>query len=749
MITAPYNFAPLSGWIFTPPWAEKVSHDVPFREGVSGAIKLKVTAESPILVANDKKPQRGNRPQEAHFCSIGGRYAIPGTTLKGMIRNILEIAAFGKMIYADDKQLSVRDLHAGFYKAELAEDVTENTGCRPTFKPKAKAGWIEQRQADNGGIVWIVHPSEHARIEHEKIETQARTLGFPDPEKVREKQRADEKYRWWGSNSLTVCFNIDNNGGDPWPHGRDGRSLFLEYSKAVIDPAGTKVGTLVFTGQPSPNDGPRGRKHLEFVFYDSTAPSTEIELPERVRKDFLQVHSDTKEWAFWEEKLRRNEKVPVFYLENHGDISSMGLAMMYRLAYTHSIGETIQHTHPDHRNPDVVDLPEMLFGKVHPDSEKNALDLKSRVSFGACFAEENTQAPIEGHTTVLSNPKPAYFPSYIRQDQTPRLTRAYAYRTYMENDSEIRGWKRYPVRAPEHVHVPDPPQPMGRAQGQRQESIKAQTRLYPLPEQTVFEGTVRFHNLRPDELGALLWALEWGGNAALRHNVGMGKPFGYGVVKLEVNGGELRCNLNPTATIPVDNANKQAYRKLFIELMEEAYQAAQKRSPAKAWSNSPQLVQLLAMANPGHRNATRDFLRNMESPVRFNRNKKDGWVLPEYHDVGGARADELIFPRNHPHPDPDDNAADTQPLGNEAEIWLKEKIEQLQHGNTQLSWNDALTGRSLADLWSKENDKALKEKLREHIIERWRKAPGDRDVDWWERPVTRQMERAKKIYLQG
>ncbi len=109
-ITAPYNFVPLSAWIFSPPWADKVSHDVPFRDGVSGRLELTITAETPVLVGGKQEKATKEKPGEVHFCQIGERYSIPGTTLKGMIRNILEIAAFGKMGYVDDRRLGIRDI---------------------------------------------------------------------------------------------------------------------------------------------------------------------------------------------------------------------------------------------------------------------------------------------------------------------------------------------------------------------------------------------------------------------------------------------------------------------------------------------------------------------------------------------------------------------------------------------------------------------------------------------------------------
>lgn len=55
---------------------------------------------------------------------------------------------------------------------------------------------------------------------------------------------------------------------------------------------------------------------------------------------------------------------------------------------------------------------------------------------------------------------------------------------------------------------------------------KAASKLRPLPAGTVFSGVIRYRNLRPDELGLLLWALRLENGCF--QSVGMGKPYGYG-----------------------------------------------------------------------------------------------------------------------------------------------------------------------------------------------------------------------------
>ncbi|HPJ27233.1 MAG TPA: hypothetical protein PLA80_13895 [Synergistaceae bacterium] len=95
------------------------------------------------------------------------------------------------------------------------------------------------------------------------------------------------------------------------------------------------------------------------------------------------------------------------------------------------------------------------------------------------------------------------------------------------------------------------------------------------------------HNLRPYELGALYWAITWGGDANLRHSLGMGKPLGYGSVTLSIADKSLSW-CNPARSQDLDLEDCQ---KAFIDIMEAFKGKA-------SWENSDTLKALKAMANP-------------------------------------------------------------------------------------------------------------------------------------------------------
>lgn len=640
-IYAPYNFVPLSAWIFKPDWAHQVSHDLPFSDGISGTLELEIKAHTPILVGGQQKKSTEGSGKVHFFQSPDKRYAIPGTSLKGMIRNVLEIASFGKMRLVDEHQwLSVRDLTTGgeFYRQHLSQPLGQNT-----YRPLARAGWlklvtIESTTAEGQkvkNIYWQITPCQYARVEQADLIKWGKTQGIKNPEQIIEKQTSVNKYKLFQS-ALNVNFDLE--GKKRWAHGPTHRPLLLEYAKAQPTLGhGTLQGQLVFTGQPAKNTGEKGRKHLEFIFYAPTANPQNVD--ETVIHAFQQIHADSEEWQHWYEKMRHDQSVPVFYLEKAGEIDSLGLAMMYRLPYQNSIGETIKHTNWEHLQDNFYDLPELLCGTVTED--KTEFTLKSRISFSLAYLQNQPEIQsIERlPLTILGSPKASYYPSYVQQNKSPQLSNGQSYMTYMDKTAEVRGWKRYPIPINPRWTVPKADPGL---------SHKVKVKLYPLAEGACFKCAVKIHNLRPQELGALIWALTWGSDPNLRHGLGMGKPFGLGQVSIQIKPDswqKLRTN-HPTGTVPSQAKCQQD----FVDMMEQAWQNAEKTGPQKnaqvKWADSEQLKQLLAMANPEIAQGQVDQLAYM-SLTEFQDNKNKCQVLPPYVNYQGP-SDRDLFRRFTP-----------------------------------------------------------------------------------------------------
>ena len=126
-IKAPFRFARINRWIYEPEWGELASLDVPFADGLSGEATVEITTTSSLLVGGDRRTASKEREGEVRpFRLPDGDYAIPGSTLQGMTRAILEIAAFGRLgSWIADRKFGIRDL-----SGQRPHNTTTGTACR-------------------------------------------------------------------------------------------------------------------------------------------------------------------------------------------------------------------------------------------------------------------------------------------------------------------------------------------------------------------------------------------------------------------------------------------------------------------------------------------------------------------------------------------------------------------------------------------------------------------------------------------
>jgi CRISPR-associated protein (TIGR03986 family) len=608
-INAPYNFVPLANWVHIPDWSLRASHDVPFRDGLSGELHLELTADSPLLVGGRQTPASKEHPGEVHPYRLPhGRYAIPGSSLKGMLRSVVEIAGFGRMRMLDEVRPALRDISGNYVE------------YRERIGGKVKAGML--RRASDGGAVLI--PCSMSSLYHDRLEH-----ALPKGKKplFKKTQSVKDKYDAFNKRCHSNGLSPDNLRFD-----REDDPKKRDQTLAFLNTAGNLTGKVVLTGQV-------GKKKRDFLFHtpreDEQRPVTTDEWA-----DFLAIHSpenpaDGMPWPeYWEGRYDRSEDVPVFYIEEDGRLR-LGLAFMPKLAADYSTHDMVRHA--DERHGEVpgrkngYDLADLLFGSV---GEEPADSLKGRVSFETFTAKDNPEPQAQGET-ILNSPKPSYFPNYVVQrtvsstaclepDQENRQT----YQTYLKPTKarpsqelpRIRGFKRYPARAETTLQRPT---------GEQKNNV--QVRLHTLPGGTRFTGRVVFHNLRPVELGALLWAITWGKRNDYRHALGMGKSFGFGQIRLTLQQGlgEIHPNDPKAHAQPIDDER--------VTTLVRTFEAHMEGSVPGSWELSPQLVNLLAMAAPeAARKLPDEFLRHMRLDPslpkgdQFVEAKKYGLVLGDY-----------------------------------------------------------------------------------------------------------------------
>lgn len=502
-IRAPFNFVPVSDKVFFPDWADQIQHDIPFSDGVSGTIKLKITAESPIFVRNGhtEKDREEKNENYQSFSNVEGQYFIPGTSIKGAIRNVLEILSFGKMQFIDNKRYSIRDLQLNDYKKAFQEN-------------EVHCGWMRK----DGDKIIIADHGVPYRVSHKEIDNHFKTnfcSEFKDSNffKKEDNKSSLYKYAQLKGASRDLYFKLDTK-----PRNEVDKRKFVS-----ILPSGSLQGKLVFTGQPGIRKdkriGKNGKpekatgKFYEFIFPEKSLKEFEFDFYEKegVYADFQFIHKDSVEWDYWKKKINKGEKIPVFMIVNDTGIVHFGLSYLYKLPFNKKVKGYL----PDNHNKKDLDLSECIFGST------NNKSIKGRVSFSNAFSTKAT--PLDLMEVYMGSPKPTYYPIYLKQKGENGFLheKSKGFSTMLKDNAELKGWKKYHLR---NSHVTDFEIPAGQENNTN--------KFIPLDSGAEFLCNVKFHNLKREELGAILYSIESKNNSF--HNIGFAKAYGFGKIKIEI-----------------------------------------------------------------------------------------------------------------------------------------------------------------------------------------------------------------------
>ena len=527
-VKSTYNFvtAPLESEVFKPDWAEQVSHDIPFSDGECGEIELTITAKSPVFIRNGHA--EGKEEFEFSHIKIDGqkRYFIPATSLKGMVRNVLEILSFSRMCQIANNRYAIRDLSS-----------QDNPYMTSYDSSTVECGWLKEDKEGNWSIENCGKP---VKISHGEIDEffESYKTNFKETYQVEEYYPVEEvsfekkdsisfKYQGKTFKKPKKTYNEKNKRVYKKLDNRNKNAFFKYqtlqkktgqfYNSISLD---ENSGTLVFTGQSSlRNEEEETGKYNEFIFLD--VQKGLLRISSEQQKDFKFIYFDhdanniSKDWEFWKAKLGKGEKIPVFFnADSETTVKHFGLAYMYKLPYEHSIHQTLPYRDYDHSGKD---LAETIFGTT----DKGKGMLKGRVMFSHVFSD-NARPYAELKREILASPKASYYPFYIDQQHSKK-----DHKTYMGEDALLRGIKRYPV----HQEAKS-----GEYSSQQKRNKDIFSEFRPLEAEAVFKGSIRFHNLRKVEIGALFSALTFHGQEdLLYHSVGSAKPLGYGKISLKID----------------------------------------------------------------------------------------------------------------------------------------------------------------------------------------------------------------------
>lgn len=524
VVKSPYNFlpAPKGNEVFYPDWANQVNQDIPFSDGESGEIEFTITAETPIFIRNGHSANQ-ETDEFSHYVDKDGnkRYFIPATSVKGMVRNVLEIVANSKLTQINDHKHSVRQImrtegtviDEGY---ELSQD--EN-------KRVIKCGYLIKKN----DRYYIYSCGKPLKIRYTDLDQKFKCdfdgqFGVKDKANIRENfdhRTAAYKYELLEGEELENSFEIHPLDEDDKQKSWVSKFQPLQYARFSQDIPGVETfeGTIVLVGQASNYNISTSRKG-EYVFRGVKKEILEndnnrIEVSKEKIKDFKFVNRDgegenieLKDWGYWKSKIK--EGIPVFFrervLKGEKEIVDFGLSFMYKQPAMFGIKDLLP------KYSDKNDLTEILFGRADKGNS-----LKGRVFFGNAKCVDDPKV-LNKVKVTLSSPRSSFTPFYLLQKGNLNR-KVSSFNTYNKfPKGELRGFKRYPVKSTTIPH--------------EGVSEAMQTQFKPLDKNTQFKCKIRFHNLRKLEIGALLYSISLGQVADVYQNLGYAKPLGYGVIKI-------------------------------------------------------------------------------------------------------------------------------------------------------------------------------------------------------------------------
>lgn len=567
---APYNFVPLPDDLVPAP-PELPDHDS-YGEGLlTGRIECELETRSPLYIRGGLTPEdfkafgeKGpaeltvdEKMQRAPFFAtddalIEGRPrpVIPGSSLRGMVRSLVEIIGFGRMRWVGKEPTFTFRAVAAASNDPLRDPYRNVIGA---FSRNVRAGYLVRRGDD-----WYVQPAMTPK-----------QMGWPSDDaflKVKERningrdlpayiRLDDPKYR---PQIHAVRFNVEIRGSRRGSFAAVTQIVARKGSdvqEAISKPSDAKDPTLQYEGRlvcsgnmkeaakdrrdrPSPR-----RSHTLVLMPDPRARALKIR-PQTIQ-DYKAGLTDYQKEKLTDWSGKRCAEMgclgdlkPVFYVAEGNEVVYFGHSPNFRIPARLS-GFDRAATPPDFlpeafRKDSSADLADAIFGWVE-ETEGPRGQRAGRVSFGDARLISD---PADGIwlnkdqaiiPRTLSGPKATTFQHYLVQDRRaghdPDKKETLAHYGSPPNTTQLRGHKRYWHRGAT---------PEIEASAKEREHENQLTRIMPLKQGVCFKFSVHFENLRPEELGALWWALALPGEPGKDycHKLGMGKPLGMGAVKL-------------------------------------------------------------------------------------------------------------------------------------------------------------------------------------------------------------------------
>lgn len=515
--TAPYNFIPLPKTVLDSPlqtYLDKKDElttkgedpvSAAFRTymaekaNLNGHIALEIETVTPVFIGGD---------ENGKFFAPGGTPIIPGSSLRGMIKNLYKIVTCGSWKNDED----IKDTHL-YYRCLMAPKdkmpfLTKlhkkysdymTTSENGHVKKNAKPGFLFKR-----GDQWFICPLLPDKLHSIPIWKYMRKFELND------RGIKKSSVRW------------------------DGHTAYIQIG--LLSTAKLKRSQEDLEKATEKERESWGKQYYKYMSLNDIDKSKCYPVPDTVIESYqgdknrrgIDLTKEVSQKSFSLQGKKGFIAPCFFFLDDAGNVKSFGHGQSYRIPYDNNIMAAVpQHVRFSEGHTDFASA---VFGISRKD-----VSWASRVTFDDALPLQKIETLKAEEAHILMQPNPTSFQLYLKQNQQDQLVH-WDYSADGHHAAEVRGYKFYWHSKSDHNwHATAKELKLSRENVAKGKAPLAK-KIEPLLPGTKFEGNIHFHDLTREELGALMLIFRLGkGSEDIVYKIGMGKSIGLGSIRIKAN----------------------------------------------------------------------------------------------------------------------------------------------------------------------------------------------------------------------
>ena len=524
--TAPYNFVSLPNKVLPAQFenVEGFGEHIGTNGNLSGEISLKIETLTPLFI--------GGGQGSKSFAPVDTPI-IPGSSLRGMFKNIFKIVtcgAFRGQTASQKKGEDFNDEHIYFrclmknnfaalggynwsdelhrtYVKRMVREGTDKDGKKFIAK-NARPGFLIRIKSSGQ---YVIAPSIHTS---DRAEDYIMIKTFQ--EKYGKVAFRDSRIHWEGK----IAYIVTGNQWAKQPNRLLDKAAYKQF-KDDLQALRKKLDAGKITKDDYDKEARKhGKQIIRFTDLDYIEPDREkwFAVPDEVLSSYRNDRNRGGVDLFKDKALTRAELerrtgkdfpdvdtiIPCHFLtkkiaDNTFVVTAFGHGQCFRIPYENRIGDAVKIS-----GNDAIDFADAVFGK-----EKF---WASRVYFEDAAPEKFSELPT-ATAHLLMQPNPTSYQLYLKQGGKEL-------KHWDSDGAQVRGYKLYWHKTADDWHISP------------NEDKRLAKEMTPLAKGSKFTAKIRFKNLSAEELGALMMVFDLDGLKDSVYKIGMGKPFGFGSIRI-------------------------------------------------------------------------------------------------------------------------------------------------------------------------------------------------------------------------